>query len=389
MPLDPAQVALLQQIAGQIPGARTATTGVPIQSGTMGSAHLPEAATQGNGWASGSSSGGGGYDSRATHSGFGRDPRQDGTVDDRSQGGYGNEPYNNREYGRLDVGRGGYAGRGSFGDRGRWNDGRRGSGRRDWEDRNGGRRRSRSPPPRDRFPGASSFSPVQKDPRDGMSPHSQPTEKANEIPVHVGSQPEVTGPPGVGLTDFDYSTFDPNSADSWTRLGEAWKVTNGTYPTQDEVMMFVMSSMAMGGPMVPGFGVSADPGDAPAIQQAGYSGQYGASEGAGYVSGYPGGGFQHDGSDTVAYDTSQSRNGESDSSNVNEAGASTALKSMTEASPPSKLQTRSSNPSTSIVDAVIAEQQNGTTGGDEGRAKTGKMIKVGDRWRWVKADTEG
>jgi protein NRD1 len=43
-----------------------------------------------------------------------------------------------------------------------------------------------------------------------------------------------------GLQSFDYSTFDPTSPASWEALGQAWAVTNGRPPSQEELMMFVM-----------------------------------------------------------------------------------------------------------------------------------------------------
>jgi protein NRD1 len=43
-----------------------------------------------------------------------------------------------------------------------------------------------------------------------------------------------------GLQSFDYTTFDPTSPPSWEALGQAWAVTNGRPPTQEELMMFVM-----------------------------------------------------------------------------------------------------------------------------------------------------
>lgn len=44
----------------------------------------------------------------------------------------------------------------------------------------------------------------------------------------------------LGLESFDYSTFDPTSPASWETLQQAWTVTNGREPTQEELMMFVM-----------------------------------------------------------------------------------------------------------------------------------------------------
>ncbi|KAI9454429.1 hypothetical protein F5148DRAFT_1151705 [Russula earlei] len=44
----------------------------------------------------------------------------------------------------------------------------------------------------------------------------------------------------LGLESFDYSTFDPTLPASWEALGQAWAVTNGRPPSQEELMMYVM-----------------------------------------------------------------------------------------------------------------------------------------------------
>jgi protein NRD1 len=51
-------------------------------------------------------------------------------------------------------------------------------------------------------------------------------------------------PTPTGLHAFDFATFDFTNPESWTSLGQAWKVTNGFDPSQEQLMQFVMS----GGP---------------------------------------------------------------------------------------------------------------------------------------------
>lgn len=170
-------------------------------------------------------------------------------------------------------------------------------------------------------------------------------------------------------------------------------MTNGRYPTQEEVMMFVMSGMAMGGGMM-ATAVDMESGTMPA--QTGHDGQFGYPESQGLASDVqahvPGAGdLEHGGSDAAPYG-SQSWNGKSNVSNVNEGPAVSASPPMSKPTPaPAPLRQVGNGP-TSIVDAVIAEHQNGASNmgeGEEVRGKAGKMIKIGDRWKWVKGDTEG
>ncbi len=59
---------------------------------------------------------------------------------------------------------------------------------------------------------------------------------------------ESTNAPGGaqswGLESFDLSTFNPTEAASWKALGDAFAVTNGYMPSQEELMQFIMSAMA-------------------------------------------------------------------------------------------------------------------------------------------------
>ncbi|KAL5536724.1 hypothetical protein ACEPAF_547 [Sanghuangporus sanghuang] len=54
-----------------------------------------------------------------------------------------------------------------------------------------------------------------------------------------------SNPDAVGLDSFDIGTFDPTSVESWRALGNAFQVTHGYVPSQEELMYLVMSSMGM------------------------------------------------------------------------------------------------------------------------------------------------
>jgi len=75
-----------------------------------------------------------------------------------------------------------------------------------------------------------------------------------------GLLPQGGEGPG-GLASFDYSTFDPTVPASWEALGQAWAVTNGRPPSQEELMMFVMEvTVSMANQQAPATG-------GPAMQQ--------------------------------------------------------------------------------------------------------------------------
>ena len=56
-------------------------------------------------------------------------------------------------------------------------------------------------------------------------------------------EPGTSQPNAMGLDAFDISTFDPTSTESWQALGQAFQVTNGYVPSQEELLYLVMSSM--------------------------------------------------------------------------------------------------------------------------------------------------
>jgi protein NRD1 len=58
---------------------------------------------------------------------------------------------------------------------------------------------------------------------------------------------QQAGPSGGGLDTFDWATFDYTAPASWEALGKAWKVSNGSLPSQDELMQFItVMSAGMG-----------------------------------------------------------------------------------------------------------------------------------------------
>lgn len=164
--------------------------------------------------------------------------------------------------------------------------GRDSNGRSDWRD---GRRRgsrSQSPPPRvlnTRDPrlagttnntGASSS--VHKDPNSAVSnPISTKTgngssegigqvagyeqgvkivpsatvQSAHEIGASTGVAGSGGG--GGGLESYDLSNFDTTSPEAWKRLSEAFIVTHGRGPTQEELMNFVASKTVASAQPIP------------------------------------------------------------------------------------------------------------------------------------------
>ncbi|KAG8861435.1 hypothetical protein FRB96_002884 [Tulasnella sp. 330] len=399
--LDLAQVALLQQIAGQLPGA-------PQQQQPVNQSH---------GWPNGgtSSTNGGSdaYDNgREDHSGYNdRDQRQyDRPRDDRFANG------GQHDRGGYNDGRGGFPPRRGTNDRGRWNDGRRGNGRREWDNHDNGRR-SRSPPaPRDRL-GARSA----QNGNGSLSPStSRPGQNLSAIPVHDPStttHPVNTQQPipsigaetaSEGPAAFDLSAFDPTNPDSWTELGEAWRVTNGRYPTQEELMMFVASSGAGAAgavPIVPMANADHEMNGGDQMANVppsqwnnehmmepynggggrGFGGQRGFPRGRGRGGGYADrGGGGNRGGFGPGFNSQPIWNG-----NAVDPSASMNHHHMGNGGGGYNAPTvrQPGNGPTSIVDAVIADAQKGISSenDDPSRPKpAGKMIKVGDRWKWVK-----
>ncbi|KAG9010684.1 hypothetical protein FRB94_010161 [Tulasnella sp. JGI-2019a] len=412
--LDPTQIALLQQIAGQLPGG----------------AQQQQPVAQSHGWPSGGapSAVGSGFDA---YNGRG----DTSTYSERDHRQY-DRPHTDRVANGGQHDRGGYSdncggdfpSRGSFGERGRWNDGRRGNGRREWDDHDGSRRRSRSPPPprNNRFGAPSNFSPTQNG-NGSISPRAAVTgQNLSVIPVHDSSTHHVSNNtqnpispveavgsvPLGGLASFDLSTFDPTSPDSWTKLGEAWKVTNGRYPTQEELMMFIatggVTPSATSNIPITNPGQDMNGGDQmshmpqnqwgadPSMESYGGSGGRGFGGQRGFQRGRGRGGFADRGGGgnrggfTPGFNSQPMWNGNTVDPSLNHhsvrngAGAFNGPNSNTHTN---TMMRQPGNGPTSIVDAVIADAQKGISSesDDQTRPKAaGKMIKVGDRWKWVK-----
>lgn len=62
--------------------------------------------------------------------------------------------------------------------------------------------------------------------------------------------PQTTTHAGPGLEKFDLAVFDFSSPAAWEALGNAWKVTHGILPSQEQLMQFVMEKMSQGNPMM-------------------------------------------------------------------------------------------------------------------------------------------
>jgi protein NRD1 len=79
------------------------------------------------------------------------------------------------------------------------------------------------------------------------------TASANATGGSEALHQDTAGDRDVGLGSFDYSAFDPTSPPSWEALGNAWAITNGRQPLQEELMMFVMEfTVSMANQALPG-----------------------------------------------------------------------------------------------------------------------------------------
>lgn len=85
-----------------------------------------------------------------------------------------------------------------------------------------------------------------------MMPHSvvppnttvTPTEKPFMSVSNNSLQPVTpngaTSSGTSGLETFEVTDFDPTSPASWEKLGHLWQATNGTVPTTEQLMQFIM-----------------------------------------------------------------------------------------------------------------------------------------------------
>ncbi|KAG8974716.1 hypothetical protein FRC05_006876 [Tulasnella sp. 425] len=327
-----------------------------------------------------------------------------------------------------------------------------------WDDRSGSsvRRRSRSPPQRDgyreppsyqssrpplpersgqesplhstnpsRHGSSSSFSAPRRDPRfDSRSPSTSesgrpaaghalsPTITPSAIPsfesqsADVPSKgPALDGQGAAGLQGFDFTTFDPTNPASWDSLGKAWQVSCGKPPTQDELMMYVMTggmSAAGGMPMmtaeattsttetnqIPTWdgGASNDNGQAWNGQQQNFQSQRGRGRGRGRGFGGNRGGFggARDGRNGFGEDGygSSSYPGSSDAVVLGGGDSSSSMSPVAYGASQSIPGSSDSTPTSSVTLSATSS----TAGPLSGTVATkGQMFKVGDKWKWVKA----
>ncbi|GJJ11423.1 hypothetical protein Clacol_005656 [Clathrus columnatus] len=72
------------------------------------------------------------------------------------------------------------------------------------------------------------------------------TEQRQSVPNSIQSNNNMSL--RRGLDAFDLAAFDFSSPDAWEALGNAWQVTHGTLPSQEQLMQFVMGKMSQGNP---------------------------------------------------------------------------------------------------------------------------------------------
>ncbi|KAF8757784.1 RNA polymerase II-binding domain [Rhizoctonia solani] len=124
-----------------------------------------------------------------------------------------------------------------------------------------------------------------------------PNQNQNQFQLEPQSQSEPQPPQG-GLEAFDMSMFNPADPASWTSLAAAWEMTNGRAPTQEEMMMFVMSggnvanaaAAGAGGGAGAGAGIGGGGGGGNDMGGGGWGGGRGRGRGRGGGGGYSGGG---------------------------------------------------------------------------------------------------
>ncbi|KAH8110786.1 hypothetical protein DFH11DRAFT_1513916, partial [Phellopilus nigrolimitatus] len=170
-----------------------------------------------------------------------------------------------------------------------------------------------------------------------------------------------------GLESFDLASFDPTNAASWKALGDAFEVTNGYLPSQEELMNLVMSGMGMAMGMGMG-GMGGVP--APPVPGAGFATGLGQNTGRGV-------GAQEWAAG--AYDN-RSNNQGSDAVILGPSGAQAAVGTYGKGGAQSN-----SGPNSPVEHQIPSPSAGGGGGGGAG----GQMRKVGDRWMFVRdaADT--
>ncbi|KIO24683.1 hypothetical protein M407DRAFT_8809 [Tulasnella calospora MUT 4182] len=225
-----------------------------------------------------------------------------------------------------------------------------------------------------------------------------PTDASSGGPV---SQP-VDGQGTLGLQGYDFAKFDPMNPASWDSLGKAWEVSYGKPPTQEELMMFVMTGgmSATGGmPSTGGDATATETNQIPTWDGASnadgqaWSGQQqnlqnqrgrGRGRGRGYGhnrGGYGGGrdgrnGFGDDGYGSSSY---------SGSSDAVVLGGGDSSSSMSPVAYGGSHTIPASSNATSVPSAAADGAPSSSTLLSGTVATKGQMVKVGDKWKWVKA----
>ncbi|TDL26663.1 hypothetical protein BD410DRAFT_763959 [Rickenella mellea] len=211
---------------------------------------------------------------------------------------------------------------------------------------------------------------------------STSTASISEVtPVAAGSKSSAasTTSGGGGLESFDIATFDFTNPASWVALGEAFKVTHGYLPSQEELMMLIS-----GGAMMMGTGVPApQPMDedtqwggqswgGPSHSQVGRGGYRGGrGRGRGWMSR---GGYGSGSSQTEHGEWGYAGNSYGQESEAIVLGGDTSDVGKTNM----EVESAISGPSEQNMQTEIEKPT--STGGGPG----GQMRKVGDRWIFVK-----
>ncbi|KDR80698.1 hypothetical protein GALMADRAFT_241098 [Galerina marginata CBS 339.88] len=107
---------------------------------------------------------------------------------------------------------------------------------------------AKSPPPKPTLP----HSPPPISPRSPLAPTSNPDSNSQKpVSPLVNANTSSNEPSalvitnlsmGLGMENFNLSTFDYTSPASWEALGKMWQVTHGYLPTTQQLMEFVISS---------------------------------------------------------------------------------------------------------------------------------------------------
>ncbi|KAG8914606.1 hypothetical protein FRC01_003995 [Tulasnella sp. 417] len=230
---------------------------------------------------------------------------------------------------------------------------------------------------------------------------SQPSKSLDTSHEGPGSQ-SADEQGTLGLQGYDFTKFDPTNPASWDSLGKAWEVSYGKLPTQEELMMFVMTGgmSTAGGVATTGVdarepetnqiptwdGGSSASGQAWNGQQQNFQNQRGRGRGRGRGysqnrGGYGGArdgrnGFGDDGYSGSSYPGSSDAvvlGGGDSSSSLSPAayGGSHSVAGAANTTPGPNVPSNGAPSASSPVSGTVATK--------------GQMVKVGDKWKWVKA----